>query len=62
MGKGLEVSPDVEIIKELGINVQGYCEVNKPWSKANKARFDKMMETVFEGKYTPTVYFSRPTE
>ena len=62
MGKGLEVSPDVEIIKELGINAQGYCEVNKPWSKGNKARFDKMMETVFEGKYTPTVYSSRPTE
>ena len=27
-GKGLDVSPDVEIIKELGINVQGNCEVN----------------------------------
>ena len=62
IGNGFNVSLDIERIKELRINVQGYCKINKPWSAGNKARFDKMRETFFGGKHTPTVYSSRSAE
>ena len=60
-GDGAEVSPDIEIIKELGINAQGYCKINKPWSAGNKDRFNSMMDVVFDTT-THTAFASAPAD
>ena len=40
LGDGKEVTEDVVMIKQLGIDIQGYCECNKPWTTGNKAKFE----------------------
>ena len=47
LGMGFEIVDELEAIADLGIDVQGYSEINKPWSNNNKWEFDTMMEMLF---------------
>ena len=51
---GLETATEVDMMLELGIDVQGLSECNRPWTKKNKAQYDHMMEAVFENPVLST--------
>jgi len=48
LGKGFQVIEEIESIAECGMDIQGYSEVNKPWTPGNKWVFDMMMSKVFD--------------
>jgi len=52
LGQGFEVVDELEAIAELGIDVQGYSEINKPWSSSNKWQYDAMMDILFTNSQT----------
>lgn len=47
IGGGFEVVDEIEAVRELGMDIQGYSEINKPWNKENKVEFDMMMDILF---------------
>ena len=58
LGKGFQVATEIESIIELGINVMGMTEINKPWSAGNKWEYDLMMDTTFG--HSRTAYAAAP--
>ena len=48
MGQGFEVANEIDVINELGVNIQGFSEINKPWSSQNKWEYDFQMDLVFD--------------
>lgn len=40
------VIEEIEQIHELGFNVMGLCEINKPWNSGNKWKFEQEMNRV----------------
>ena len=55
-----EATHEIEAIDELGANIAGYQETNKPWTSANKNEHDMFTEKKF--RQIRTVYSSAPTE
>ena len=53
---GLEIATEVDTMHDIGSDVQGLSETNKPWTPGNKYKFDFMMQTMFG--HTVTVYSS----
>ena len=56
IGGGFEVVDEIEAVRDLGMDIQGYSEINKPWNKENKVEFDMMMDIMF--KESNTIYSS----
>ena len=56
LGEGFEVAEEIDVIRDLGVDVQGFSEINKPWNTQNKAEYDLQMDIVF--KNSQTVYSS----
>ena len=48
LGQGFDVAEELDVVRELGINIQGFNEINKPWSASNKWKYDMMMEIMFD--------------
>ena len=48
-----EVVDEIEAVRKLGMDIQGYSEINKPWNKENKVEFDMMMDILFDQSRTP---------
>ncbi len=44
---GLQISPEIDAMKEWGISVMGMSETNCPWSAQQKALYDYMMNSCF---------------
>ena len=57
--KGMEVATEVDTMFELGSDVQGLSETNKPWTSGNKYKYDFMMQAMFG--LSKTVYSSTST-
>ena len=47
MNRGLQLATEVDMMADLGVNVQGLSEANKPWTEENKSHYDHMMGTLF---------------
>ena len=60
MGHGFEVANEIDVINKLGVNIQGFSEINKPWSSQNKWEYDFQMDLVFN--HSRTIYSSLPTD
>jgi hypothetical protein len=52
LGEGFEVAEEIDVIRDLGIDVQGFSEINKPWNAQNKAEYDLQMDIVFNNSRT----------
>ncbi|KAL7525484.1 hypothetical protein ACHAXR_001028, partial [Thalassiosira sp. AJA248-18] len=48
LGQGFEVAEEIETIDQLGINLQGMLEINKPWDANNKWQYNMQMDLVFQ--------------
>ena len=55
----LETATEINMMLELGTNVQGLSEINGPWTKENKSHYDHMMSSLFDNPRT--VYSSAPS-
>ena len=55
---GLEAPYEIDAMDELGINMQGFGETNKPWTPGNRWRYNHLMATRFKG--SRTFYSSAP--
>ncbi|KAL7533908.1 hypothetical protein ACHAXR_007538, partial [Thalassiosira sp. AJA248-18] len=52
LGQGLEVTEEIETMDQLGINLQGMSEINKPWDANNKWQYNMQMNLVFQQSHT----------
>jgi hypothetical protein len=57
---GLEIATEIDNMINLGTNIQGLSETNRPWTHTNKWKYNFMMESVFQ--QARTIYASSPTE
>ncbi len=53
---GLEINTKIDVIKELGINTQGYVESNVLSIKGNKSEYDFMLGLILDNP--KTIYLS----
>ena len=60
MGQGLDVAHEIEVTAELGVDVQGFSEINKPWTASNKWQYNYEMNLMFQNSHT--VYSGMPAE
>jgi hypothetical protein len=56
----LEIATEIENMINIGTDIQGLSETNRPWTHTNKSKYDFMMESVFQ--QSRTVYPSSPTD
>jgi hypothetical protein len=56
----LEIATEIDNMINLGVDIQGLSETNRPWSQMNKWKYNFMMEQVFQ--QARTVYASSPTD
>ena len=56
LDSGLEVATEVDTMYEIGSDIQGLSETNKPWTTGNKYKYDFMMQMMFG--HTVTIYSS----
>ena len=56
---GLEVPYEIDAMDDLGIDIQGFAETNRPWTAGNKAKYNHMMTARFQG--SRTFYSSAPS-
>ena len=47
MNYGFQVIPEIKVMREVGADVQGMSEINKPWTAGNKAIYQTQSDTVF---------------
>ena len=59
LGRDLNTPDEIDAMDELGIDIMGMSETNKPWTTANKSSYDMMMTTRFIQSIT--IYSSAPT-
>lgn len=52
MGEGFEVAHEIDTIDELGVDMQGMSEINRPWTPGNKSQYEMMMEMMFNQSHT----------
>jgi hypothetical protein len=57
---GLEIATEIDNMINLGVDIQGLSETNRPWSHTNKWKYNFMMESVFQ--QARTVFASSPSE
>src|SRR5210317_581564 len=55
-GIGFDIPYEMDLVRELGIDCQGFSEINRPWTPNNKWKYEMMMRNVF--KQSRTVYLS----
>ena len=48
LNSGLEIPEDLDVMRELGIDMQGMSEINKPWSAGNMWRYEMMTDIMFK--------------
>ena len=58
-GQGFEVNQEIDVIEEMGADIMGFSELNKPWSAENKWLYDYQLDIVFD-KHAKTVYSAMP--
>ena len=44
---GLEVSPDIDVTDELGIDIMGLQETKKPWTAANIRKYNQQAQIMW---------------
>ena len=54
----LEVPYKIDAIDDLGMNIQGFGETNRPWAPRNRWKYNHLMNTRFQG--SRTLYSSTP--
>ena len=52
MGQGFDVAEEIDVIAEIGSDIHGMSEINKPWNSSNKWQYDTMMDVVFQRSRT----------
>ena len=52
LGQGLEIAEEIDVMRELGVDVQGMSKINKPWSPNNKWQYNMMMDMVFDSSFS----------
>ncbi len=57
---GLEIATEIDNMINLGVDIQGLAETNRPWNHANKWKYNFMMKQVFQ--QARKVYASSPTD
>ena len=57
---GLEIATEIDNMINLGVDIQGLSETNRPWSHTNKWKYNFMMEAVFQ--QSRTIFASSPSE
>ena len=57
-GKGFELPVEITAMSELGIDIMGMSETNKPWTAGNKHEYDTLMRSCF--RQSQTLYSSAP--
>ena len=60
INSGLEISTDIDYMINIGTDIQGLSETNRPWTHTNKWKYNFMMEAVFQ--QSRTVYALSPTD
>ena len=62
MYSGLEVAPELTTICNIGADIQGMSEINKPWTAGNKALYKALyklqLDTLF--RQSNPAYLSAP--
>ena len=53
---GLEIPYEIDALDELGINIGGYGETNKPWTPGNRWKYNHLMSTRFQGPERSTLW------
>jgi hypothetical protein len=56
----LEIATEIDNMINIGTDIQGLSETNRPWTHTNKWKYNFMMEAVFQ--QSPTVYALSPTD
>ena len=54
-----KIPEEIEVVQNLGIDICGYAETNRPWTLQNKANFDTNMRRLFNNQ-THTQYAALP--
>ena len=44
--KGCEVTPDIETLDELAMDIQGMMEINRPWNTGNKTLYQMQLDII----------------
>ena len=57
---GLEIAEELEAIVEIGADIQGMSEMNKPWTKSTQIRYQLQLDSLF--KSTKIMYATAETE
>ena len=47
LNSGLEIPEELDVMRELVIDMQGMSEVNKPWSAGNRWKYQMMTDIMF---------------
>ena len=53
------IPQEIQVVEDLGIDVCGFVETNRPWTTQNKEIYDINMRNIF-GNQTSTIYASIP--
>ncbi len=60
MGQGFDVAEELEVIRDLGVDIQAFNEINKPWNASNKWKYEMMTDVLF--KQTRSTYCAMEAE
>ena len=48
MERGLKTTTEIDMMMDLGIDIQGLSECNSPWTRGNKAKYNHIVQTLFD--------------